>query len=432
MDPNNPAAEAWHYFVECDDAVHRIYRLSSPKGEDVHLYTHSQWFIASYEFAKYLATKPDEDTFYAQYLDYAEHVVVADEHFFGMVLRHTEFCHMHHNRNYLHLHFDRWENEQSEGEERDSRKCLFPDPDHCGRSPTIITLDYLPMLEISDDLFARKFDESVDSTVKDAIDDMRNQEKDVKYMFDDLGVLIVAKDTVNDDTPLCLGLGESKNIVRLIPCFRENIAETLALSWETGAVVEWEANLHSRWSLGPCSFDGSISRLSNATIAPEAGKYNTEGPRCQLKQMDGLRKGRCLDAEVNDQLLIYPCRDRWNQFVSFGSHNANVTTAMAGSMFTSIPLYTLRGERSHTEIDDHHACFAVHVPEDELNFPLSEWVNEPVVSTMCSNASDSNYYIIEWIFVPFIKDEDGLNVEYIEDDLSIKAGQQNFDVYDEL
>jgi hypothetical protein len=32
----------------------------------------------------------------------------------------------------------------------------MPDPDHCGRSPTIMTLDYVDILELSEDLFARK------------------------------------------------------------------------------------------------------------------------------------------------------------------------------------------------------------------------------------------------------------------------------------
>ena len=37
---------------------------------------------------------------------------------------------------------------------------------HCGRSPTTITVDYLPVLELSGDLFARKFDDIVEPEVK--------------------------------------------------------------------------------------------------------------------------------------------------------------------------------------------------------------------------------------------------------------------------
>jgi hypothetical protein len=40
-------------------------------------------------------------------------------------------------------------------------KCLQPNKDHCGRSPTVNTLEYLPVLQLSGKLFARKFDEKV-------------------------------------------------------------------------------------------------------------------------------------------------------------------------------------------------------------------------------------------------------------------------------
>ena len=40
--------------------------------------------------------------------------------------------------------------------DRDERKCLMPDRDRCGRSPALLTKDYLFAIEMSDDLFARK------------------------------------------------------------------------------------------------------------------------------------------------------------------------------------------------------------------------------------------------------------------------------------
>lgn len=151
--PINPSQGSWHYFVECDDTVHRIYRLPPYVGKDIDLYTASQWFIISRDFAKYLAMTP-RGSFVREFLDYAQHVVVADETFFGTVLRHSKFCYYHHNDNFLHVQFDRWENELDGN--RDERKCLMPNPDHCGRSPTTMTKDYLPMLNLSNDLFARK------------------------------------------------------------------------------------------------------------------------------------------------------------------------------------------------------------------------------------------------------------------------------------
>jgi len=156
MKPLKPHPMAWHYYVECDDAVHRISRLT-PLNEYTHnaeLYVSSQWFIISREFAEYIAAAA-KGTFVHEYIKYAQHTVVADESFFGTVLRNTEFCTKHHNSNFLHLQFDRWESDM-ESEQRDPRKCLSPDPNRCGRSPTTLTIADFFVLELSDDLFARK------------------------------------------------------------------------------------------------------------------------------------------------------------------------------------------------------------------------------------------------------------------------------------
>ena len=97
---------SWHYFVECDDAVHRIYQLPPLKEEihGIHQFMSSQWFISSREFAEYLAK---EESLAGQYLAYAEHVVVCDEAFFGTVLTQSRFCGTLHNSNLLQYTFDR-------------------------------------------------------------------------------------------------------------------------------------------------------------------------------------------------------------------------------------------------------------------------------------------------------------------------------------
>lgn len=109
MKPIEPHPATWQYFVECDDAVHRIYRLhplSHKAGNGVDLYMGSQWFIISNEFAYYLA-KPEKGSMVQQFIEYAKHIIIADEGFFSTVLRHSRFCTKHHNSNFLHLQFDR-------------------------------------------------------------------------------------------------------------------------------------------------------------------------------------------------------------------------------------------------------------------------------------------------------------------------------------
>ena len=156
MKPLDPHPATWQYFVECDDAVHRIYRLHplSKRYNNIQQYMGSQWFIASFEFTKYLAMKPKR-SFVREYMHYAKHIIIADEGFFSTVLRHSKFCMKHHNHNFLHLHFDRWESDL-ENAHRDERKCLMPDPDKCGRSPTTLTKDYMFAFDMTQDLFARK------------------------------------------------------------------------------------------------------------------------------------------------------------------------------------------------------------------------------------------------------------------------------------
>jgi hypothetical protein len=184
----------------------------------------------------------------------------------------------HHNWNFLHLLFDQWENEV-EVERRDERKCVMKDPNHCGRSPTTITLDQLDILEMSGDLFARKFIDEIDTKVKNVMDTLRMKEEfelvslnatkpklggdkpKVDLSLEGHGTLIVAKETVNTSYPLCLGLGRAGNQVRLVPCFHEEVVPTLAEGWETGGVILEEVENHTRWSIGPCSSDGNLERL---------------------------------------------------------------------------------------------------------------------------------------------------------------------------
>jgi len=54
MKRSEPGPDSWHYFVECDDKVHRIYRMPPPSGPDVALYMSSQWWTIGRDFAHYM------------------------------------------------------------------------------------------------------------------------------------------------------------------------------------------------------------------------------------------------------------------------------------------------------------------------------------------------------------------------------------------
>lgn len=173
----------------------------------------------------------------------------------------------------------RWENEATGA--RDQRKCVMKNPDHCGRSPTTMTVDYLPVLELSGDLFARKFDDVVEPKVKDYIDARRQKEEDrfkreaelikesngtdaslplEEWEFQGEGVLLVAKETIHNNVPLCMGLAANGNAVMLQPCFKDDVPPTLSPEWEAGAVIIEEVEGLNRWDIGPCSSDGELKR----------------------------------------------------------------------------------------------------------------------------------------------------------------------------
>lgn len=326
-----------NYFVECDDQLHRIFHLPVPthSTHGFDMFETSQWWIISRDFAHYLAAA-EPDTFVHQFLPYIQHVVVADENFFGTVLRNTEFCLTHVNRNYLHMEFDRWESDVPQSQ-RDPRKCMMKDPNHCGRSPTTLTLEDAPILELSDNLFARKvrlsfvlvqmsnywllvclsyfdcrlllFQLDGDSELKDLVDQWRQQrEEDIReYLkdpehsrklrsrfdveFEGHGVLIVAKHTVQDATPLCLGLGDVGNVVRLVPCFHDWVPSNLLPGWETGSVLEIEVRLQNRWELAPCTSNGHMKRdplTGGMSLTSDSSTVaGVQGPLCMLKQLGG-------------------------------------------------------------------------------------------------------------------------------------------------
>ena len=183
--PNRPAPRTWHHFVECDDAMRRVWRLREPMG--VSMYAGSQWFVASRAFAGYVAgaaavnwpkatqTKNRaaleglKENFATKYAKYGRHTMVADENYFSTVLKNSALCHTHENKNFVHIQFDQWEHDKPTHKADPSRnKCLMPNPNHCGRSPTLTTLGYLPVLDLAGTLFARKFDPKKDPTVRSA------------------------------------------------------------------------------------------------------------------------------------------------------------------------------------------------------------------------------------------------------------------------
>lgn len=228
--------------------------------------------------------------------------------------------------------------------------------------------------------------------------------------FEGHGVLIVAKGTVSSEVPLCMALGESTNEIKLIPCFHEWVVPNLLEKWETGAVVRGETLSHNRWEMTPCTTDGTLERDDETgSLKVTPGNYSVTGPRCMLKQMDGIRAGRCFDGDtgsefVGGEAFVFPCVQRFGQFLSVGDGSV----APAGSLFFHIPAHLVRmlskdGEEQHAfmclsvgKLDDYG-----EISELKSKRPYSEWTDQRVVSIPCTDEKN----VIEWVFVPYIVEE---------------------------
>jgi len=433
--PTSPHEEAWHYFVECDDAVHRIYRLPPKRWENsgIDIMTSSQWFIASREFIQYLAVA-SPGTFVYDYLQYIEHAVVADEQFFGTILRHSSFCHKHENKNFLFLEFGEWENfMHNDTSTRDTRKCLMPDPERCGRSPKDVTKERVMALDLEErnELFARKFTHKVPDAAKDSVDRYLRQDDAPRahLSFEGNGAMIVAKETVNDKVPLCLGLSPDVNstMMHLQPCFHKTTTFTSNNGWYERGVDMKGVQSNNRFEVGRCSSDGGISRASNGEIIVTPGVDNPAGPRCFIK-VDREDTTYCLESISNSSEALgflhskNNCGGNWKRTFFFGD-GIYAPRASLHLMVPSMLRKKLAGKTGDRSSNiEAHICLAVEDKEQQIATesgeesegdivayevsaavgPLQAHIGKRIVTTQCSHTEA----VIEWVFVPCIGESD--------------------------
>ncbi|KAJ1445241.1 core-2/I-branching enzyme-domain-containing protein [Pelagophyceae sp. CCMP2097] len=330
--PNVPQPRAWHQFVECDNKMRRIWRLQPPAG--VSMFMGSQWMVVTKQFAEYVTHRRTPATahhfdraaggsFAARYEEYATGVMVADENYFVTVLKNSPFCNRHENTNFLHVQFDRWEHDKAVA---NNNKCLQPNPQHCGRSPTTLTLDYLPVLDLGGAMFARKFDARHDAAILDAIDERRSEAarahaRDLALPAKSrappvkveplqiLHVRFVRRDAAGRH--FCATIGDEvqrwTRSVALQPCDDDDVMQ--------------------RFSVGPCSRDGTVALGADGPLAVTPGRY-APAPFCPIRSdahFPGLEGyGSCLDLEresisAGTSIIAFACSGRWNQLFGFGT-----------------------------------------------------------------------------------------------------------------
>lgn len=312
-EPNMPPPEMWQYYVECDDAIHRVARLTLARG--MGMYAGSQWWIMPRHVSQWFL----ESELVRNYTEYAEHIVVADENFFATLLKNSPYCADHVNFNYNFLQFDKWEHDR---EFRNWRKCLQPDTDQCGRSPSTLTAEYLPLVEASNAFFARKFDSGDESSMLllDRIDAMRAAESTDLFSSRKSGQLVMLRQQIailNTSygkreevvVTVCLEMPEKMGRIRAVPC---NPASTL----------QW-------FTLGPCTGGSNAVSVYDGQCRPPVGvnkslatEPEARTPFCQIRGAGGAF---CVDISgenprVGGGIINWDCTGRWNQLFHLDQH----------------------------------------------------------------------------------------------------------------
>lgn len=289
-DPSRPDTHLWHHFVECDGALHRIARMTYIKG--INMFISSQWFAAPRHLVQwFLESRLPKD-----YSEYAKHIIIADENFFATMFMNSPYCQDEVNRNLLFLLFDRWENEKtpdstnssssdnkngnSKANKRDERKCLNPDTDNCGRSPSTLTMEFKHLISSSRALFARKFDPRDPRSVElvDFIDEKRGSERYFNGSIIDhsretnLSASLEAWDTNKDDSGkiTMIRVGLSKEMLMVMA--EEQAHETSNEDKKIDFVPEKNASLEENFSNeNQTDITNMSSKVTNATASVSWG-----------------------------------------------------------------------------------------------------------------------------------------------------------------
>lgn len=82
---------------------------------------------------------------------------------------------------------------------------------------------------------------------------------------------------------------------------------------------------------------------STAEMNMTRGEYSPEGPHCMIKQLGGIRNGRCIDimgerVEPGGIIQMYPCQTKFHNLFSFGDD----IIAPKGSIFATVPNHIVK------------------------------------------------------------------------------------------
>ena len=311
--------------------------------------------------------RESRESFAVAYARYGRHTMVADENYFATTMKNSRFCHTHENTNFLHVQFDQYEHQKASHKAGQvvQNKCLMPNPNHCGRSPTVVTKDFLPVLDLADAMFARKFDPAFDEAILDAVDLLRTDPERIaqrggggvvhRGRFGDAKGPDAEQHTASSALSASRDGGDRRaweyhpaQEVRFALRPRTRKDPLLCLSFTDRATALTQclppktrskaAMAHQLMDVGPCSRDGEL-KLDEDTgiIVATRGPYSQ--PYCQIKPSN---QNACMDVEreqvkTGARIIKWGCRQtKWNQLFSFTD---------LGQIFINIPMVEMLNKR---------------------------------------------------------------------------------------
>lgn len=317
-EPSNPDDHLWHHFVECDGALHRVARLTYIKG--INMFISSQWFAAPRHVIQWMVENPLPKA----YAEYAQYIIIADENFFATMFMNSPYCSDEAVRTLIFLLFDRWENEKTDknGKSlRDERKCLNPDKNNCGRSPSVLTMEFKHLIASSRALFARKFDPTEPDSVAlvDFIDQRRGSRRyyngsDVTRSSETAQEQVDAWDNNKESggkvTMIRVGFSKEMQIV-----MAEDMAEAAAQSSTSGNSTSPSASTASSASktISTNSTNNTQSLLHNEELLKSilASNLSVNGStgmeRWDGKKVTKLQRGLCFQLVEGDFIVADKC-----------------------------------------------------------------------------------------------------------------------------
>lgn len=316
--------------VECDDAIHRIARLTLPKG--FHIHVASQWWTLPRHVIEWFISDPLPIGF----MDYAQHYIVADENYFATMILNSPYCGDVVQKNHVMVMFDKWENDLKTGKSgrKDRRKCLHPYPDHCGRSPTTLTMQDVDIVRSSKMLFARKFDVSNNSSLE-----LVNYMDEWRARSEQHQLLMPERDPNDESSFFMLRLRTNKTVAAVNNAFlKENgnrkLTATDNLPGEDDLCMAHRGGLADRVTLEKCDSNSTLQYFTldgcegnsfvtlrdgqSPVLVPHPGVDTaTARPRI-ICQFIMVANQLCLD--INGQnynpgadMIGWECSGQWNQ-----------------------------------------------------------------------------------------------------------------------